>query len=751
MTTQTEELVLLASQLREVEQRIVEVSGGSVDAVVDSEGKPYLLRRAQQELRERIELQRRFSEQQSAILDALPAHIALLDSRGTIVAINQAWRQFGAENGATDGQHGVGSNYLSVCEQSPGVAGEASEAAEGIRTVLGGRSDHFSLEYPCHAPDRQRWFSLIAAPLRSRQQSGAVVMHIDITQRKLAEMNLQRVASLFRASNDGVLIIEPDGVIRDVNPAYTLISGFNSEELLGKPAAMHPRLNAPGLDREIDESIKSQGYWTGELRARRKNGEVYEQKVSVSAIKDDVGGVLNYIIIISDITRLKEHAAELQRVAHYDALTGLPNRRLLTDRLEQAIRHARRHEEVLAVCYLDLDNFKPINDRWGHSAGDRVLVSVARRLEGALRESDTISRLGGDEFVLLLPGIEGGDELDLVLGRVMETLHTPFEIEGETPTVSASAGVALFPEDSEDADTLLRYADQAMYGAKASGRDRYLRFDRSEARRSEERQSQLQIIINGLQRQEFIFYYQPKVDLRDGRLVGVEALVRWQHPEHGLLSPDRFLGFVIGSEVEVRFGQYVLDSVLEQLSAWQQQGIVLQASINVSGNELRQPGLADRIAARLARYTNLSPSQLELEVVETAAVQDINQVLLTLSQCRDAGLQVALDDFGTGYSSLTVLRQLPIDTLKIDQSFVRDMLEDSNDRSIVDSVIHMARAFNRNVVAEGVETMEHAAALMAMGCFQAQGYGIARPMPADAVAAWLEDWQQTRLWETIEQ
>lgn len=748
--TSSDELLRLATQLREIEERIAEVSGGGIDAIIDREGRPHLLRVAQQDLRDRIELQRRFSEQQAAILDALPAHIALLDAHGTIMAVNQAWRQFGEANSDGGGHFGVGSNYFDVCEQATGETDEASEAAMGIRAILEGRQLHFLMEYPCHSPERQRWFNLVAAPLRSQQQSGVVVMHIEITEQKLAEMGLRRAASLFGASNDGVLITDPNGIIRDVNPAFTLISGFSSSELVGQPVAIPAKLNTSGLREAIVGAITDQGHWSGELRARRKNGEVYEQKVSISAIPDENNDAVNYIIIISDITRLKAHAVELDRVAHYDALTGLPNRRLLTDRLEQAIRHARRYSEVLAICYLDLDHFKPINDQWGHSAGDQVLIGVARRLEGTLRESDTVCRLGGDEFVLLLPGIDLGGELDLILDRVMDVLRAPFDIgDGKKATVSASAGVALYPEDGEDADTLMRYADQAMYGAKSRGRDRFLRFDRNAARRSQERTWQLQSIVTGLERQEFIFHYQPKVDLRDGRLIGVEALVRWQHPEHGLLSPARFLDFVIGSEIEIRFGEYVLDAVLAQLSAWQQLGLSVQASINVSGNELRQPGLADRIVERVGRYADLKPSQLEIEVLETAAVQDISQVLLTLTQCREAGLQVSLDDFGTGYSSLTVFRQLPVDTLKIDQSFVRDMLEDAEDSGIVESVIHMARAFNRDVVAEGVETMAHAQALMNMGCHQVQGYGIARPMPADQVPAWITDWQHEKPWQTL--
>lgn len=749
MTAQSEDLVELVARLREIEERIVELTAGSVDAVLDRQGRPWLLSSAQLELRERSELQRKFSEQQSAILDALPANIALLNAQGEIIDVNRAWRRFGDDNALLHPESCIGSSYLAQCDAAPPEIVEAHRAAAGLRDILSGRMDTLSLEYPCHGPGSRRWFNLVAAPLRSINHSGAVVMHIDITERKLVELDLQRAANLFQASSDGVVITDSDGVIRDVNPAFSLISGFDSDEVVGQAVTFHPGLNGPTVGIEIENCLREHGHWRGELRARRKNGEVYIQRVSISVIRGESGQVVNYLAVVTDVTRLKEHEAELDRVAHHDVLTGLPNRRLLTDRLEQAIRHARRQGESLVVSYLDLDNFKPINDRWGHAAGDQVLVEVARRMQHSLRESDTLSRIGGDEFVLLLPALSAGSELDMVLDRLLEAINEPLAVDGGTATVSASLGLAVFPDDSEDADTLLRYADQAMYAAKAAGRDCYLRFDSRELQQAKERHSRLQSIVEGLEKGEFVLHYQPKVNLRDGSLVGLEALVRWQHPEHGLLSPAEFLGFVLGSDCEIQFGEYVLEAALSQLARWKQQGLELQVSINVSGNELRQPGLAERIVASFGRHHGIYPRQLEIEVLETAAIQDLNQVLLALTQCRKAGVQVSLDDFGTAYSSLTLFRRLPVDTLKIDQSFVRDMLEDSDDRSIVESVIHMAHAFNRNVVAEGVETMQHAAVLFDLGCFQVQGYGIAAPMAAELVPEWIDLWQQRRAWEAI--
>lgn len=751
MSVLAEELAQHIEQLQDLESQLLDLDKGRAQGLMDHSDELYILSQVQKHLRQTAQLQRRFAGQQASLIDALPAQVALLDSRGNLFEVNAAWQGFARLNVADDADAYLGKNYLEICDRAEGAnSREAKAVAAGLRTILSGKQQNFSLEYPCHAPSQQRWFRLMAAPLRLDGHCGAVVMHIDITERKLAEMQSQRAARVFSASNDGIMITDATCVVLDVNPAFSKITGYSKEEVLGQQAMfLNADLQATDLESQMWQSLNNLGSWRGDIRNRRKNGDVYVESLSVSVITDEHGDRVNYIAVFSDVTQLKAHQAELNRVAHHDALTGLPNRRLLTDRLQQAMRQTKRTQQTLAVCYIDLDNFKPINDSLGHAAGDRVLIEVATRFLHTLRETDTVSRIGGDEFVLLLSGIQDVKELNALLKRLMNKICEPITLGEQVTEVFASMGVVLFPDDDADADTLLRHADQAMYTAKESGRNRYHIYDAQLARKAAKRISQIKSIQKGLRNHEFILYYQPKVNLRTGQVVGVEALVRWQHPKLGLLPPAAFLDDVIGSDIEISFGDYVLKRAVKQLADWHEQGVVTQVSINVSGHELRQLDLAQKIEREVKRYPSVCAKQLEIEVLETAAVEDIAQAMTNLNACRSVGLQISLDDFGTGYSSLTVFRKLPIDTLKIDKSFVLGMLEDADDHGIVESVIRMAQALNRNVIAEGVETPAHARALMALGCEQGQGFGIARPLPADEVGPWLAHWEEAKPWQSF--
>lgn len=757
MTSLNDEITSLTAQLSDIEKRIVEITGGTVDAVMDKDGESFLLGRAQQHLSQNAEFQRKVAAQQTAILNALPAHIAVLDGESRILEVNEAWHLFAQRNGFPETRAGLGESYLKVCERAQDLfaditsADDAGKAAAGIGAVLEGVHDNFTLEYPCHSPEEQRWFKMTVTPMPADAGLGAVVMHIDITERKRAQIEQQRAARVFTASSDGVIITDGSGIILDVNPAFSSITGYEKEEVLGQhPLILKDDTRHSASGKKMWHALDTLNYWQGESSNRRKNGENYTQHLSVSVIRGEEGDVINYIVMFCDVTQSKAHDAALEHLAHHDLLTGLPNRRLLTDRLQQAKRQSRRNQETLAICYIDLDNFKPINDRFGHAAGDQVLIEVTARLRGMLRDTDTVSRIGGDEFVLLLPGVKTA-ELSELLERLMCKVREIIVIADKPVEVSVSMGVVLFPDDDVNPDTLLRHADQAMYIAKESGRNRYHIYDPKLARKAEERILRLKHILNGLHNHEFALHYQPKVNMRNGEIIGVEALVRWAHPKLGLLAPTDFLDIIIGSDVEIIFGEYVLDCAVSQIHAWNQLHMPLKISINVSGNELLQPDLSEKIITAISRYPSVKPDQLEIEVLETAAIKDIAQAIVNLNGCREAGLQVSLDDFGTGYSSLTILRTLAVDTLKIDQSFVRSMLHDPSDQSMVESVIRMAQAFDRQVIAEGVETMEHARELLALGCEQGQGYWIARPMPADDIPAWILQWQITRSWDSTNQ
>jgi diguanylate cyclase (GGDEF)-like protein len=419
---------------------------------------------------------------------------------------------------------------------------------------------------------------------------------------------------------------------------------------------------------------------------------------------------------------------------------------LLADRLQIGLAQARRACNVLGVCYLDLDGFKPVNDRFGHEAGDRLLVEVASRLTMALRAGDTVARLGGDEFVLLLSGLPDIEECQQTLDRLLKAVAKPYAVGGQTVEISASIGVTLFPYDDTDPDTLLRHADQAMYAAKESGRNRYHQFDPEHDRRARAHRDAIVRIEEGLLAGEFVLYYQPKIDMRHGKVVGAEALIRWNHPSRDLLPPSEFLPFVENTEFSVRLGDWVIEQALTQMEAWFQAGTALPVSVNISARHLQQKDMTARLAAALARHPKVPPQHFELEILETSALDDILHVTGLIEECQQLGVSFALDDFGTGYSSLSYFKRLPAETLKIDQSFVRDMLRDTEDLAIVEGVIGLADAFRRKVIAEGVETVAHGVLLLHLGCDLAQGYGIARPMPAEAIPDWIASWRPDPRW-----
>ncbi len=443
---------------------------------------------------------------------------------------------------------------------------------------------------------------------------------------------------------------------------------------------------------------------------------------------------------------LKRAYRRLEHIAHFDPLTGLPNRVLLADRLQQAMSQSQRQGRTLAVIYLDLDGFKPINDRHGHAIGDQFLVTLAQRMKEALREGDTLSRIGGDEFVAVLVDLEEPQDCSPVLYRLLQTAAEPIIAGDFTLSASASIGVTFFPQDNGDADLLLRHADQAMYQAKQNGKNRYHLFDVAQDAAITTRHESIEHIRRALAAKEFVLHYQPKVDMRTGRIVGVEALIRWQQPELGLLPPANFLPVIEGHSLIIDIGEWVIESALAQLDKWNDSGLNLPISVNIDASQLQRSGFVAQLTALLARHPGIKPGQLELEILESSALDDVEHVALLMHQCRKLGVNFSLDDFGTGYSSLTYLKRLPAETLKIDRSFVLDMLDDPDDLTIVKGVIGLAAAFRRQAIAEGVETIAHGTRLLALGCSLAQGYCIARPMPADEIPGWVAHWRPDNAW-----
>jgi diguanylate cyclase (GGDEF)-like protein/PAS domain S-box-containing protein len=552
---------------------------------------------------------------------------------------------------------------------------------------------------------------------------------------------LQLAASVFTHAREGIMITDARGSIVDVNETFTRITGFSREEALGQnPRMLNSGRQPPEYYAAMWRALLETGHWNGEVWNRRKDGEVYAEMQTVSAVRDAAGNTQNYVALFSDITPMKAHQQQLEHIAHYDALTHLPNRVLLADRLQQAILQSQRRRHSLAVVFLDLDGFKSVNDRHGHAVGDTLLIALAQRMKASLREGDTLARMGGDEFVVILVDLEQAQDCDPVLERLLLAVSAPFESGSAVLQVSASMGVTIYPQDGSDADLLMRHADQAMYAAKQAGKNRYHLFDVENEVAVKARRESVDRIRTALEQREFVLHYQPKVDLRKREVVGVEALIRWQHPQRGLLPPADFLPFVEDHPISIAIGEWVIETALAQMRAWKTDDLILHVSVNVGALQMQQRGFVVWLAEMLKTYPDVPAHQLELEILETSALDDIGEVSQTMQACRAVGVRFALDDFGTGYSSLTYLKHLPAEMIKIDQSFVRDMLSDVDDLSIVRGVIGLSVAFGRSVIAEGVETEAHCAQLLAMGCDLAQGYGIARPMPAQDVPSWVAQW-----------
>lgn len=594
------------------------------------------------------------------------------------------------------------------------------------------------------------WNDLSISPAHDEQGQLTHFIGItrDITDRKQAEEKLHLAASVFTHAREGIMITAPDGTIIDVNNAFSRITGYKREEVIGNsPHLLRSGHHSEDFYVSMWHDLIEKNHWYGEVWNRRKNGEVYAAMQTISAVTDNHGNTRHYVALFSDITTLKEHEKELEHIAHYDALTSLPNRVLLADRLHQSMAQAQRHSQPLAVAYLDLDGFKAINDNYGHEAGDQLLIAATANMKHALREGDTLARLGGDEFVAVLLNLADIEASVPVLTRLLAAAAEPVHIGDLTLQVSASLGITFYPQSEDiDADQLLRQADQAMYVAKQAGKNRYHFFDAEQDSSIRDHHESLAHIREALTAREFVLYYQPKVNMRTGTVIGAEALIRWQHPEKGLLPPIVFLPIIEDHSLAIELGEWVIDSALTQMEIWHAEGLNIPISVNISARQLQQSGFVDRLRAILAVHPDIVPSSLELEVLETSALEDMSLVSRIIHDCRKIGVKFALDDFGTGYSSLTYLKHLPATLLKIDQSFVRDMLDDPDDLAIVEGVLGLATAFRLDVIAEGVETVAHGELLLQLGCALAQGYGIAKPMPADQLPNWAVTWRPAPAW-----
>ena len=598
------------------------------------------------------------------------------------------------------------------------------------------------------------WFELSVARKthEGTDETSFILLSRDITKRVHAEDQLRLASRVFDETHEGISITDANGIIIDVNPTFTMITGYTREEAIGNnPRILKSGRQTPEFFAAMWKSLIEEGHWKGEIWNRKKNGAIYAELLTISALRDEHGKTVNYVGLFSDITQIKQQQQTLEQMAHYDALTQLPNRVLFADRFTQAVARARRDKTLLAICYIDLDGFKQVNDTLGHEAGDFLLVEVADRIRRCLREEDTVSRLGGDEFALLLGDLTSEEQCEQAIERLHLSIAEPYTINDYPVSIAASSGVTMYPNDDADPDTLLRHADQAMYQAKLQGRNRYFFFDPTLDQQLQRHRNELHVIEDAFSRREFCLYYQPKVNMHTGEVLGAEALIRWNHPERGVLPPSEFLPAIADTPLENLFGNWVMEEALRQLDEWRQAGLNLQVSINISPRHLQSVGFYSELETALGRYPETNSRRLELEVLESNAMEDLTSISKVIDDCFNLlGVPFALDDFGTGYSSLTHLRRLYTSTVKIDQSFVRDMVDDPNDFAIVEGVIGLSKAFRRDIIAEGVETIAHGLILISMECPLGQGYAIARPMPPEKLPGWIAEWKPYQEWQRLD-
>ncbi|MDD3354199.1 EAL domain-containing protein [Zoogloea sp.] len=589
------------------------------------------------------------------------------------------------------------------------------------------------------ADGQRRWLWVNSVPLFEEEIGrplGVVTTLADITAHRSNEEQLRLALTVFRHSVEAIIVTDAQQRILSVNKAFSEVTGYNVADAIGRTPRMliHSGKHDASFYADMWQDIQAHGFWQGEVTDRRKDGSLYPAALSISAVRDHNGRISHYVAVFSDITERKATEARIAFLAQHDPLTGLPNRTLLHDRLDQALATAARMHGRIALMFLDLDRFKTINDSLGHMVGDRLLQGVAERLSGCVRDSDTVSRQGGDEFLIVLTNIHAPGDAARVAEKILARLEAPFEVDGHLLGTSFSIGIALYPEDGASVETLMKNADTAMYHAKESGRNTYRFFDELMNANALERLQLENVLRRALERQEFQLYYQPQVDLASGRIIGMEALLRWFSSELGSVSPAHFIPLAEECGLIVPIGEWVLEEACRQARTWQDRGFpAVPVAVNLSAMQFRRDDIVATVRKALANSA-LDGQWLELELTESLLMQSGSNVEATLAALKTLGVRMSIDDFGTGYSSLAYLKRFPVDRLKIDQSFVRDVTDDPDDAAIVRAIIQMGRSLRLEVIAEGTESPEQMDFLRDEGCTAAQGYLFSPPLPADAIS-----------------
>ncbi len=679
---------------------------------------------------------RESSTRNQAVLQNILDGIVTIDGNGLITGFNQAAEQiFGYAAADVMGRSVtllMPEPYRSQHEAFVRrylITRDGSQALGRTREMIGVRRDGstFPLEIALSEATRHEQ-PLFIAVLR------------DLTERRAAEENMRLAAKVFDNSVEGIVVTDASGRILRVNHAFSAITGYAEEEILGQtPAVLKSGRHGEDFYQAMWARLRAEGKWQGEIWNRRKNGEVYPEWLSINLLPDASGQASHYVAIFSDISEKKEAEQRIHHLAYYDPLTELPNRTMFHGRLLQAMAEARRSQRLVALLYIDLDRFKNINDTLGHFIGDELLKEAARRLQDSVRECDTVARLGGDEFVIMLTDLTHATGIAHLAQQVLATLTAPFQLLGHEVFVTTSAGISVYPQDAESLEDMIKYADTAMYHAKEAGRNNY-QFYRSEMNASAfERLVMENSLRRALEREEFELYFQPQNALNDGRIIGVEVLLRWHHPDIGMVLPSQFVPVLEETGMIVQVGEWVLHAACQQIATWHRAGHSrLRVAVNLSPRQFSQSDLLQTVRSALDE-SGADPAWLELEITESSLMGNAEAGAAMLRQLKELGISLSVDDFGTGYSSLSYLKRFPIDTLKIDQSFVRDVTTDADDAAIAGTIIAMGHSLNLHVLAEGVETAAQLQFLRAHGCDQVQGYLFSRPLPAAEVEQLLRE------------
>jgi diguanylate cyclase (GGDEF)-like protein/PAS domain S-box-containing protein len=722
----------------QVEYRIIDAAGA--ERWVDEKGQPLvgpggavlwidgILSDISERKHNEVRIEGLLAEQ-SAILDNVMFGVMFL-RRGRVVSVNRRCEElFGYTSGQLTGAS-MALLFLSQLEFEESGARQYATLAEG---------KYFTEERQYLRSDGSTVWCLASgyALDPQRAEDGSIWVFADVTERKLAEEKLRLSATVLEHIADGVMVIDVNGRIVAINPAFTQITGYIEIEAIGQDS-MLTRSSRHDISFYVEmwEDLRENGFWRGEVWNMRKNGELYLEWLTVSAVRDNHGEITHYVAVFSDITKVKESQDKLDHMAHHDPLTALPNRLLFHDRLQHALQRAGRDKEQLAILFIDLDRFKNVNDTLGHHVGDELLKQVASALAGELREGDTLARLGGDEFIVLLENIDGQTGAGHVAGKLVSMFEQPFMVADYELFVTGSVGISVYPQDATDLNMLIRNADVAMYQAKARGRNGFQFYAPSMTGEGVERLRLETMLRRSIEKDEIFLNYQPQVEVDSGRLIGVEALVRWDNPELGLVPPVRFIPLAEDTGFINQLGKWVLNESCRQMIRWQQAGLyVPKIAVNLSVKQFERGSIVSMVA-EILKETGLEPHRLQLEVTESV-IMNTGDALVFINDLHAIGVGLAIDDFGTGYSSLAYLKQLPVQTLKIDRSFIKDISTDSNDEAIAIAIIQLGKSLNLSVIAEGVETEDQAAFLLRHGCNQAQGYLYSRPELASVI---LERW-----------